>query len=417
MTADHDTIRALAGVVLSAPAPGRPGADPLLLAAAALVQLALAVAVARLVRPAAVRSAGMRAVAGAAALALLCGAAAAGLAAVPDAGSAVPERPGVPVLRRVTLRDEAVPVFVTPGRPGWNLVQLGVQAVVSGGLDGVVAATQRPGTSGYFAAVRLAPGRNRLFVTQGDAVAVVALDTGPGMAGEPAAPGNGRDDGPECAAAALGAVVAGRIEAVAGCPADGLAEPDRQALLATVRYLLGRVGTAHEVAVVSDDSPRGRAALAAVRGAGVTLVAPGSQRRPLLVLSGWAAAAEAIDGVSSGRISAEGTYLAPWLLSPPLLAPSAGQLVPIRFGPRDDGPMRYVTELAAAFPGAAPTAAGFDAWQGRASVAVPRLYASALPVLPGNGLAVPGTSIHGAHSPQPGFLPGGMVVPVSGPLG
>ena len=61
-------------------------------------------------------------------------------------------------------------------------------------------------------------------------------------------------DGPECADAALGTLVAQQHLPLASCPADALDAADAQALRALVGYLGSRHVTG--ITIASDDSPR-----------------------------------------------------------------------------------------------------------------------------------------------------------------
>ncbi|GII76179.1 hypothetical protein Sru01_11610 [Sphaerisporangium rufum] len=332
----------------------------------------------------------------------------------------------------------------------------------------------------------------------------------------PATGRRGGADAAECASAELGALAAGG-RAPAGCPADRLAAPDAAALRSIVRFLAGRGERA--VALAADGSPRGAAAAAEVRAAAararITVTAPdtapgtaagaapgsasvtapgstagappgtasgstagavpgsasgaapgtasGAVRRPLIVVGGWTAAGEAVRAVAAGRLVAQGTYLAPWLLAAPLLAPSAGQLIPLRYAPGDAGPAAYLAALAELRPGEPATSSGYAAWRrarGEVRTGPATLYAAARLYVPGSGgLAVPGAGAAGgaaaqnaaagnaaprntaagntaagntaagraaagnatagnatAHHGTGGWLPNGMIIPVSGPL-
>ncbi|MEV7547624.1 hypothetical protein AB0O29_34520, partial [Streptomyces sp. NPDC089915] len=243
---------------------------------------------------------------------------------------------GGPVLGAVPLGGRQVPVLVVPNRPGFNLVAVAAPDASAGtGRDRLAKGGPRPGSALTWVPVELPAGPGRVWVSAGGAVAALPVDTG--RAGAAPAPAGLRGaDGPECASAAAGSVLGGGAKAPAGCPADALTPADAAALRETVSFLAGR--GARAVSLVEDGSPRGRAAAAEVRGAaaraGISVSAPdASSRRPLVVTSGWAGADAAVHDVEAGRTVAEGTYLAPWLLTAPLLSPSAGQLIPLRYSP------------------------------------------------------------------------------------
>jgi hypothetical protein len=351
--------------------------------------------------------------------------------------------PGQPVLAGVTLGGHRLPVLVAPGRPGWNLVHVGAdRAAVGTSAARLTPATARPGTAHVWAPVWLAPGRNSVLISHAGAVAALPIDAGPGTAGEAEdagstaeARGAGVDsapdlrgpDGPECASLALGRAVAGVRAALRACPADGLAPADAASLRAIVLFVAARAVPA--VGLVDDASARGRQAADAVRvaaaRAGVRVEAPGAGK-PLIVVSGWTSAAATIADVSAGKLAAQGTYLAPWLLTAPLLRPPAGQVIALRFDPGQAAPLRYVAALDAAFPGEPATAAGFAGWsRSTAEPATARLYAASLVFVPGNPVgpgpparanqAVATAGGHGSHGAAR-WLPDGTVTAVSGPL-
>jgi hypothetical protein len=233
-----------------------------------------------------------------------------------------------------------------------------------------------------------------------------------------AASARGGADGAECASAAAGALLAGGRPAAA-CPADRLEPADADALRAVVRLLAGR--GRRTLALAADGSARSVAAAATVRAAaaraGLAVVTPGSGRYPVVVVSGWTGAGRVVTAIGRGRLPAQGAYLAPWLLSTPLLQPGAGQLIALRYAPRDAPPLGYLAALAARLPGVQPSAAGYEAWQRvlhTSASAPPRLYAVAVPYLPGMG--APGDPTQHHHAGPADWLPGGMIIPVTGPL-
>jgi hypothetical protein len=342
-------------------------------------------------------------------------------------GAALPAEPapsGVPVLADVTVGGHRVPVLVAPARPGWNLVHVGVDAV-SVGTDParLTGATARKGTGLGWAEVWLPAGRSRLWIGHGGAVAALTVDAGKAAGGTPDLRG---PDGPECASTALGRLLAGATAPLHACPADRLTAADAGALRAMVRFLAGRgVKTA---TVVGDSSARATAAATTLRDeaarAGVALVGPGA-RTPLLLVSGWDRADSVIADVSAGRLPAEGTYLAPWLLNTPLLAPPAGQLLPLRFDPAGASAQAYLAALNARFPGEPATDASYAGWPtaSERDTGTPRIYAASTLIVPGviaavGGISGVGGGGHAGHNGRSDgrWLPNGTVLAVSGPL-
>ncbi|NIH77953.1 hypothetical protein [Amycolatopsis viridis] len=319
--------------------------------------------------------------------------------------------PGVPLLADAG----GAPVLVSPQRPGVNLVHLSAPGSVRAGDGTSVEAVPRPGASGYWAEVELPAGRSELVV--GDRV--VEVDTGT-SAGVPTAAG---PDGPECATTALGGLVAGRKDVLTSCPADELSEEDADALRKLVGFLADR--KTQSITVVDDTTPRGTAAGRVVReAAAADRIAVRPEGAALVVVSGWARAAAALDGAAAAQREQPaypfGLYVAPWLLTGPLVNSVASSTVPLRFDPRERAAVSYAVALDNAFPGEAATVTGFRQWLGPEQPAAPRvqLFASAqvnaMPMLPGQPHA-PGMDSPGAG---PGFfVPQGTVVPVSFPLG
>jgi hypothetical protein len=337
---------------------------------------------------------------------------------------ATPPKPGVPLLRDVTVAGRRVPVFVAPGRPGWNLVHVGADRA-SVGMDRqrLAPASARPGTTQLWATVWMPAGRGRLWIGYRGATAALPFDTG---RRGPAGVDLRGPDGPECASVALGRVIAGVDTPLRSCPSGALSDSDADALTAMVRFIAGR--GVHALALVGDVSARGVRATAYVRAAagrfGLSVLDLGtaSPRRsgdegrvPVAVVSGWAGADGVVQAVSRGRLVAEGVYLAPWLLNAPLLAPAAGQLIPLRFHPGDPPALRYIAALNRRFPGDEATQAGFLGWSSRvAGVTAPlRLYAASRIFVPG-GIG-PLSLDHGGHGAGH-WLPDGAVVPITGPL-
>lgn len=323
---------------------------------------------------------------------------------------APPGRPGAPLLVAVDNGGRGIPLVVVPQRPGWNLVHVGAEGVSVGTrADRLSPAVRRPGATNGWALVHLPPGPSRLHVAYGGREAVVRLDAG--AAGAPGPDLRG-PDGPECVSAALGALLrGGDSQPLSRCPADALTPGDREDLDATVAFLAPRAEGA--LSVVGDSSARSVAAVAAVtdaaRRAGLRVVPPDSGPHPTLVVTGWAGAEAALRDAARGPGAATGTYLAPWLLTAAVLRPATGQMLALRFDPRAEPVSRYVAQLARRFPGEPATVSGYLAWQDGSPAGPARMYAAA-------AVSLPGPVAHGGHG-RSGFLPGGTVTAVTGPLG
>jgi hypothetical protein len=340
--------------------------------------------------------------------------------------------PGVPSLQRMTHDRITFTVTVAPARPGPNLVRVdtsragagphagqhrGKTVLVGTSEDTLVPARPRPGTDGRFAVVDLPPGSGTVLVTHGrDHRVPFAVDTGE----QPAGPAWAGPDGPECLATATAVVLA--TGGPAGrCPSDHLSEDDASALREVVDTLGGRGLT--QLAVVRDDSPRGEAAYDVVsesaRGQGMEVVDAGQAptgRSALLVVSGWQTAARELGRVTAvplrkQPVRSDGTWLAPWLLSPGVVDSTSGAVLPLDFDIRDAGPQRFSDLLTTYLPGQAPTASAYDAWrEARGEQAGhTRLYAASRTAF------LPRVAGAHAHGTEVAWFPGGTVTPVSGP--
>jgi hypothetical protein len=349
--------------------------------------------------------------------------------------------PGVPTVQRLRHDDVQFTVTVAPARPGPNLVRVDAVPIGDDGAtherhlrmpvrigtseENLVAAGPRPGADGLWAVVDLPEGSGTLLVTHGPRHRVpFAVDTGPATR---SAPADAEDwtgsDGPECVSAATATLLAGGADALAdaaapSCPASELRAADRAALASVVDTLATR--GVEEVAVRADGSPRSRAASAAVttaaEAAGVRIVAPDAPpgpRNALVVVSGWQDAAEHLAAVTTlpppeQPIRSDGTWLAPWLLSPGVVDSTSGAVLPLDFDIRDDAAQQFSQTLATLFPGQAPTSSAYAAWREAhgADTGELTLYAAAraayLPRQPG----------HVNHETEVAWFPGGTVTPV-----
>ncbi|MEQ4546768.1 hypothetical protein [Nocardioides kribbensis] len=345
--------------------------------------------------------------------------------------------PGVPTIQRIRHDDVQFTVTVAPARPGPNLVRIDALHVerrsegrpgaaghatkpawVGTSEDSLVKAVPRPGTDGLWATVDLPEGSGTVLVTHGRWHRVpFAVETGTDTPDTSLWTG---DDGPECVAAATAEVITGALPSV--CPAAGLKQPDETALLAVVDTLAAR--GVEELAVEHDPSARSRQALAAVTARaedlGVEVVDPAAapgERNALLVVSGWADAARSLAEVTATPlrrqpIRSDGTWLAPWLLSPGVVDSTAGAMVPLDFDIRTPEARDFSATLATYLPGQSPTSSGFAAWRSQhAQDPLPlALYAAS------RAAYMPSQRGHEGHETQVAWFPGGTVTPVGLPL-
>jgi hypothetical protein len=346
-------------------------------------------------------------------------------------GSVVPEpgdpRPGVALLARVTVAGHELPVLVAPHRPGPNLVNLGGHELgeVRVGTDpgNLVTASARRGTTGTWALVQLPAGADELVIEHDGERDTIDIDPGDGLPGPPSIAG---PDGPECAEEALGAAITEIPYSSPACPSEALTPSDEADLRRLVDFLAGRRIPA--VAIDADNSPRSVAAASVVRRAAEGRLAVVSKPGPddaLVLVSGWDTANVTLTDVAARqytRAHGAGTYLAPWLLSAPVITGVPGMLVPLPFDPRSEQPVRYEVALAVRFPGKNPSTAGYRGWLAATDTAAndraandsgtgegTRLYAASLVAI------MPGSLGH-KHGGDGGWFPGGTVVPVSGRL-
>ncbi|GAA3435844.1 hypothetical protein [Kutzneria kofuensis] len=308
--------------------------------------------------------------------------------------------PGVPLLGEAA----GVPVLVAPQRPGRNLVHLPDAATVNG-----VKAVARPGMNGAWAEIDLPPGRSTVRISRDGKESTLPVDTGSGPAG--------RTVDAECANAALGGLIGGSRVALTSCPSDALSTGDAEAVHKLVDYLAGRKIPA--ITIVGDDSPRAKAAAEVVRRAGIPVSDTEQPNSALVVVAGWSGAAAELSEVAAEQTRkptfVDGIYLAPWLLTAPLLKSVVSSAVPLRFDPRDPQTLAYTVALANAFPGETGSLGGLDQWlaaQGQHPDPSVRLYASAqVDAMPMDN------TMDGMEMAYPGqWVPNGTIVPISGPL-
>lgn len=337
-------------------------------------------------------------------------------------------RAGVPSVQR--FRHDKVPftLSVGPARPGRNLVRVdtgagshsshGDRLPVYVGLDegSLTRAVARPGTDGLWAEVDLPKGEATLLVTHGPVhrvpFRVVTGSTAKVSAGW-------AHDGAECLSWAVGELVAGARPDPGACPSDRLSTADAKALDKMVGFLAQRgVG---QVALQADGSARSRAAAREVRrtarAEGLHVVDPEkapAKRSALVVVAGWESAGRALAAntrlpLTEQRVPSDGTWLAPWLLSPGVVDSTAISLLAADFDIRSGSAQRFTAVLGAYLPDQAPTAASFRAWRdaNRFDTQPTRLYAASraayLPNQPG----------HAEHGTRISWFPGGTITPVA----
>ncbi|MFC4786706.1 hypothetical protein ACT8ZV_19680 [Nocardioides sp. MAHUQ-72] len=338
--------------------------------------------------------------------------------------------PGVPSVQRLRHDDVEFTVTVAPARPGRNLVRIDsthvgeghahrtLPVLVGTSEEDLVRARPRPGTDGLWAVVDLPAGSGTVLVTHGREHRVpFAVDTGSDTPDTGAWTG---PDGPECLASATGAILAGGAAPV-GCPAGSLSPADGTALRSVVDTLATR--GVEQLAVQRDGSARSRAAYDVVRrvatGAGMRVVDPDrtpAPRSALLVVSGWSEAARGLRRVTAlplreQPVRSDGTWLAPWLLTPAVVDSTPGAILPLDFDIRDDAAQEYSQTLARYLPGQSPTASGYLAWRAERGTHPddPQLFAAS------RAAYMPASGNHDHHETVVAWFPGGTVTPV-GPL-
>lgn len=316
-----------------------------------------------------------------------------------------PAEAGQLLVRTVALGERSTAVVVAPHRPGPNLVHISAAGVRVGTDPAhLVPATARPGTAGSWAVVDLPEGRSRLWVDDGTTRVPLRIEP----VGDPAPASLTGPDGPECLTAALGGFLG--AGGAPGCPADGLSAADAQTLRATVDFLGGRGMSLHPV---GDGSPRAAAAMAEVRAVadarGVRVDEIGDPASAVLVLGGWEQADRLVTAHAQGLAAPGGVYLAPWLATAPLLGHGTGAISALSFDPRGTSSQRYLAALRSESVPALASPAGLAAWQGGDAATPTRLYASAqVAFLP--------PELGHAHGDEQGWIPGGTMTAVTGPL-
>ena len=362
--------------------------------------------------------------------------------------------PGQPLARPVELPFQHLAVLVAPMRPGLNLVHIAATPAVSGSESAghhhgapapttppgtftvsaggaAVPVTPRAGAPGEWAVLDIPAGTDRITVTDDGAPATVPVDVGTAPAEPALARALAGPDGPECAGAMLGGLVAGSARAANGaapvpvtlteCPSQRLTAADAGAVRDEVDFLAGRGITG--LNLVADDSPRGRAAADLVRAEAGAKSLPvrgtGVVTDTLLVVSGWSEAVPALkDAVArSADEPAGGIVLAPWLLANGVVATAPSEVVALPFNPGESPARQYGATVAAVFPNEGPSTAGYLAWLRAGGPGAPLAqrvtFYGAAPVDVPMGMADMDMA-----SGNPGeWYPSGTVVPISPPMG
>lgn len=313
--------------------------------------------------------------------------------------------PGHPLARPVELPFQHLAVLVAPMRPGPNLVHIAATPAVAGSqLSGhhhgspapatpagtmtvsaggaAVPVTARPGAAGGWAVLDIPSGVDRITLTDDGSPATVPVDVGDTPADPAVQQALAGPDGPECASALLGGLVAASTEGsnparhapspatasqvTAQCPSQRLNAADGVALRDTVTFLAGRKVTG--LNLVSDGSPRGVAAAELVRAKAAALNLPvrgvGAVTDTLLVVSGWSEALPALKAAvaRSDDEPSGGIVLAPWLATGTVVSAAPSEVLPLLFNPGDSSARQYGATVAAVFPGDGPCTAGYLAW-------------------------------------------------------
>lgn len=322
--------------------------------------------------------------------------------------------PGVPFTTQLSLDGEQVGVMIAPHRPGVNLVHVSRKGVLIGLDPARLRSTEpRKGAGQGWATVRLRQDTESLWLSRGGQT--VEIPISPGDTAHADA-GYAGPNGPECLSLMHGALLADSAPPKR-CPGTWLDAADAAALRTTIRFISDR---GHDViTLVGDGSPRSAAAENVVRTASARhaiRVCTGRTRRdrcsagpdPTVIVAGWETASATVNDLATGELSSYGTYLAPWLLTPELLTPPAGQVIPLRYPAMGRSASRYLAATRVDGLALPPSAGGYLAWRenrdDQANAAI-RMYASA---------SVSQPFEHHAHYSS--WLPGGSVVPISGPL-
>ena len=281
-------------------------------------------------------------------------------------------------------------------------------------LDRLRPTRELPGVDGRWARVWLEPGDNQVFVSHGEEHRIpFGIDTGDERPAPASATGA---DGPECAMAAVGMLLAGGTSAVTSCPSDALSDTDAATLADSVGFLAGR--DLDYVRLVADDSARSEQAASVVEEAASDAeldVVLGEDQVPgygaVVAVSGWAEASRVLSRhtelAQRRPVDVAGAYLAPWLLNPAVLRSTPAALLPLGFDVRSEDPQAFATALRRALPDASPTEAAYATWAAGAEPEAVRIFAASPVSVPMGHDHVP---------PTVGWLPGGTVTPVTPPL-
>lgn len=319
---------------------------------------------------------------------------------------------GVPLARRLLIGDAVTGLLVVPQRPGPNLVQVMTDRSTELIVDGHHYPTgPRPGVDGMWAQIELSPGHSRIEVHQGKHMVQQVVDAG----STPVDVSLTGPDGPECAAAAFGALLGGSRNPLGACPHQALTPGDADALRATVRDLVQR--GARSATLITDDTPRGRAAAGTVRSAaapaGIAIRTAAGNADVVIATAGWAGTDAALRHRSSEPLY--GTYVAPWLMQAGIVAVAGGApLAVLPFDPLGPVATAYVAALRRVAPTLGASAAGLETFRTARGDPPDRtplaIYAAtrAFSMMPG----VDGGGGQAHHSAAEGWLLGGPLTPI-----
>ncbi|MCU1595821.1 MAG: hypothetical protein JWO12_3213, partial [Frankiales bacterium] len=203
-------------------------------------------------------------------------------------------------------------------------------------------------------------------------------------------------DGPECASTLLAEQLAHKP--LGPCPSEHLGDQDARALEGLVGWLRSRGVT--ELKVLGDSTKRSVAAGLHVRGL------RSGTHGALLLTGSWESAARELATLDRARVPEDGVYLAPWLLTGPILQTyaTAAPLLALPFDPHSPDVRAYLATLPA---WESPTGAGYEAFSGRSHL---------MQVWATSPASIFPKDLGHAHAGTTGWFPGGTLAAISRPL-
>jgi hypothetical protein len=111
--------------------------------------------------------------------------------------------------------------------------------------------------------------------------------------------------------------------------------------------------------------------------------------------------------------SAQGIFLAPWLLTPPVMTLSETSVLGLQFNPQDINALGYASTLVGVFPKETPSATGYRAWTQQLGIPVEK-RASFFSGAPINVPMGPDNQEHGSNPAA--WFPSGAIIQVSQPI-